>query len=258
MLTQHSKIAGGLETHWFEIDFERWTGRKGEPLDGHLARLAAFYDIEHELVESMARNARSGSQFLDKFMAEVARQLGKPRWVEKTPENILRLDTIAAYWTNAVVVHVVRDPRDLFTSMLETNKLDSVQTFIRYWAPFFQTAQRYVQTPNSEGLSLIELGYERLVTDTRVVMKELAAAIGEPFEEAMAGFDGCSEEYHKVLQVTGVHSPTLRRMMDPLTTNRIGIWKNALTPQTVKDLGAEAARCGLSDMYARMTSGQGE
>ncbi|MBT5190889.1 MAG: hypothetical protein HOM07_00975, partial [Rhodospirillaceae bacterium] len=45
MLSQHSAIASGLETHWFDIDWPNQQARGGEPLREYLHRIGDFFEI---------------------------------------------------------------------------------------------------------------------------------------------------------------------------------------------------------------------
>lgn len=42
---------------------------------------------------------------------------GKPRWAEKTPRHIFDLPLTRREWRDAIVVRVVRDPRDVALSL---------------------------------------------------------------------------------------------------------------------------------------------
>ena len=58
-------------------------------------------------------------------MDELARKEGKPRWAEKTPGNIAHIDRIWKAWPDAQIVHIIRDPRDIFASLVEAKKWDT-------------------------------------------------------------------------------------------------------------------------------------
>src|SRR4051812_21097861 len=85
MLGQHSAIASGLETYWFDWN---WPSRESDSMKIMYGRLAHFFDMDVAEVTAMAMESDSAEAFLSTLMAEVARRQGKPRWAEKTPGNI--------------------------------------------------------------------------------------------------------------------------------------------------------------------------
>jgi len=56
---------------------------------------------------------------------------GKPRWAEKTPNNILFIDTLFALFPAAQFIHMIRDPRDAFCSVREMAASEGRQAHVR-------------------------------------------------------------------------------------------------------------------------------
>ena len=104
MLAQHSAIASGLETHWFDIDWPNQQARGSEPLKAYLHRIGEFFEIGADWVDGFIDRADSAEIFLDLFMNAVARRDGKRRWVEALqPVGVLRV-RVDAYWSH---IHVL-------------------------------------------------------------------------------------------------------------------------------------------------------
>lgn len=236
MLSRHSNIAGGLETFWFDLSFteqylqekniRNWDATRNEPLKDHLGRLADFYDLKRSDVFSMAANYSSGEEFIDHFMAQYALLSGKRRWVEKTPANLLHIERIFAFWPKGYFIHVVRDPRDVFSSVRRSGKWTEPEVFSRLWIKFFSAYQKAKGTIPSG--SIMEVRYEDLVCEPERTTRNILSFIDEPWEEGVANFQGESSDFEKVKTITGKSSATLAQLSKPLVKNRIGAWKNEL------------------------------
>ena len=228
MLAQHSNIAGGLETHWCDIDWQHRTGRRGEMLDAWLERMFAFFDFDPQRGAEIVARSRDVRAFMDQFMGDVAAREGKRRWVEKTTDNILHVERIFDLWPAARMLHVVRDPRDCFLSFHGTPKQMSPQAFASLWSRYVGGGCRIDSLARSRGWAVHRLRYEALAMRPEPVMREVIAFVGEPWEEQVAFFSGKDDEYAKVLALTGHESSTLRRLQDPLTTERVALWRKRM------------------------------
>jgi hypothetical protein len=110
---------------------------------------------------------------------------GKDRWAEKTPQNIRHLAWILERFPDAVVVHIVRDGRDVVCSMREHPDWrwvgGSWQKALRP-RPLTRYAQRWL-ADTAAGMAwradprYVEIRYEDLVAEPVAVMRGLADAI---------------------------------------------------------------------------------
>jgi hypothetical protein len=73
----------------------------------------------------LVQASRSVTGLFDRYADTIKKQVGAPYFLEKTPEQALRLDYIAEHFPAAHTVFVLRDPRD---------GLRSAQNFPGYWA----------------------------------------------------------------------------------------------------------------------------
>ena len=258
MLSNHSNIAGGLETFWFDLAFSgkdlkvstrNWNGTRNEPLQEHVSRLAAYYDISKNAVLAMAERCSSGEEFIDSFMSQHARQTGKNRWVEKTPANTLHIGRIFTFWPQANFIHVVRDPRDVYSSnALKSEEWSDPATFSNLWIKFISAHKEAKKTNWSR--SMIEIRYEDLVLYPEETMRGILEFIREPWEDSVAGFQGESKDLEKVQNITGKTSSTLMRLSQPLSTTRIGAWKKELsTPEKLSQLEEIIRQAGFNEIW---------
>lgn len=259
MLGQHSNIAGGLETFWFDLDVAdknqikqstiNWDATRKEPLEQHISRLADFFDFDKDFVFSIIKICTSPEEFIDRFMSEYAALKGKKRWLEKTPANILHIERIFAFWPNAYFIHVVRDPRDVYSSnALKSEELSKPEFFARLWIKFISAYEEAKK--NCFPRSMIEIRYEDLVLDPAKTMRRVLDFVHEPWEIKVAGFYGEPQDLAKVRKITGITSSTLMRLSRPLATDRIGAWKKELfDAKCLQELEWIIQNAGFSEIW---------
>lgn len=245
MLGQHPRIAAGLETHWFELDPAAGTARYGESAEEHIRRLAGFFQIEAMPALAWWRQARTAEEFLASFMAFYAAGQGKPRWAEKTPGNLRHAERILARWPEARLIHIVRDPRDVFASFRRSEKYGGPTDYGALWCDYFEAAAAARRAAGPE--RFVECKYEALVWSPEAEMRRLLAFLDEPWDPACARFDGRPQEFEQVRELTGHESTTLAQLAEPLTQERVGGWASVLTAD---DIAAARAVCEARGLAA--------
>lgn len=251
MLGQHSRIFAGLETFWFDL------GRGSDSPATLLAacnRLAHYFGLPAADVCAFHQEAVSPERFLDRLMRAVVTREGKPRWLEKTPGNIAHVDRIWAAWPNAQVLHIIRDPRDIFASLVEAKKWSGVDEFAERWCSTIGEGERLIAAIGPDQKLYLTLRYEDLICGPEVTMRKVLDYLGEPWESQVAAFEGIEEDFQKVLEATGKESTTLKRLKEPLTAQRVGIWKQVLSKRQVDDIRGAIIRRGFLDVYERVTA----
>jgi hypothetical protein len=251
MLGQHSAIASGLETYWFDWD---WSARESASMKVMYGRLAHFFDMSVAEVTGMAMDSETAEDFLETLMAEVARRQGKPRWAEKTPGNIAHADRIWAAWPDAKIVHIIRDPRDVFASLVEAKKWDSPEEFADRWVSTIGRGLRLKGEINPSDKSYLAIRYEDLIAASEQTMRRVIDFIDEPWEAVVAQFTGRPEDFDKVLEATGKASTTLERLKEPLSGERVGIWPQVLTQNQLMEIKRAINARGYGDIYERVTA----
>ncbi len=248
MIGQHPGIVSGLETYWFDLDLDRGEGKSphSDPV-----RLARFFDLAEEEVATMIKQSPDIYRFLDMFFSRVMQRSGKIRWAEKTPGNILHMDRILVGWPDAKIVHIIRDPRDVFSSLKQARKWDTVEEFMSRWCLFLGTTERHKTNLPLGPERYLEIRYESLVTAPRETMQTVMEFCGAPWHESVGRFEGCEEDFQKVRTITGKASTTLDRLRQPVATDRIGLWRTGLSPQETKDLEAAAKAAGLLEVWRK-------
>jgi|TARA_B100002003_G_scaffold166471_1_gene154627 hypothetical protein len=267
MLSQHPSIASGPETNWFDLNWEEigqpsnrdykgrlWNLRRdGNPMT-QIEQLSKIYGFNKNRIKEITQMSSSREDFIDNFMSEYTKRLGKRRWLEKTPANILCLKKIFSKWPEAKVIHVYRDPKDIYASLKEEKIVNNVMEFVSLWSLFNDTPEKDKKCLKLSDTSLIEVHYEEIIFSTEIVMRKILDFIGEKWVDTVATFGGCEEDYHKVISVYGKASDTLDRLRNPLLKNRVGIWKKIITDDELDYMVKSVETNGLKKLFVKAES----
>jgi hypothetical protein len=250
MLGKHSMIAAGLETYWFDLKWsaDPLAGKNGE----RLYKIRDLFGIDNKVFLSIVLSSYSKEDFLTKFMGHWAHTLNKVRWLEKTPGNILFLDVIFQNWPNAKVIHIIRDPRDVYASLVEAKKWDTPEQFVEKWSLVFLASKQFKSCSDLlTAENYVEVRYEDLIANPELTVRKLLDFLGLPYEPHIKDFDGEKSDFSDVKRVTGKESTTLQRLKQPLTATRVGLWPRVLSDKQVFDFEREIEAHGLLDLYRR-------
>lgn len=147
------------------------------------SRLFTATGLDAQLVEEkVLRECRNGGDFLRIVMEEVACRQGVKRWAECTPDHILYLPRIKQTISNALVIHIIRDGRDVALSMekqcwpnqLPWDKRERRMAGGLYWEWMTRIGRR---DGAQLGADYFEVRYEDLVSRPRQVLARLSTFI---------------------------------------------------------------------------------
>jgi Sulfotransferase family len=144
---------------------------------------------------------------------------GKRRCGEKTPHNGLIAELLYEWYPDASVIHILRDPRDAVASMLRMPWApNNVVSNARAWLNFNLAARRSSGNPR-----YLLVRYEELVKNPEVELRRICAFVGEEYSPVMLepNLDA------------GVTLFWFRRAEEPVTTERLGKWREELTADQV-------------------------
>jgi hypothetical protein len=152
------------------------------------SRLFTATGLQRESLESrIMAECRNSGDFLRIVMEETAQHQGMKRWAECTPDHILYLPRIKHTIPNALVIHIIRDGRDVAVSMERQGwpkQLPWDRTRRRmagglYWRWMVQAGRRDgVQL----GSDYLEVRYEDLVSKPREVLAGLSAFVDQELD----------------------------------------------------------------------------
>jgi hypothetical protein len=249
MLGHHSRLFAGLETRWLH---EQWEGDVTIARRSWLERLSVFFNATVGELEAVCGETDSVEMCLDRIMTYLAARAGKARWIEKTPGNVGAIARIKSYWPRAHIIHIVRDPRDVYASMIESRKWINPEEFAERWRATVAAARSWLMAQGGTHPAYYELRYERLVCCPEDEMRKVLAFIGELFEPRVAAFSGQPEDFDRVRKATGKESPTLRRLAHPITTARVGVWRSIVTPEQWQAVDEKLAGAGSGEVVEEL------
>jgi len=244
MLGQHSQIAAGLETYWFDVQWDQKRGPRGETLEEYIQRLEVFFEMPETSSSTLLAKSLSAEDFLDRFMAAACLQQGKPRWAEKTPGNVRNNKRILAAWPEARILQIIRDPKDVLVSFLENKRVKDVAGFADLWMDY---VGRTEMPANS-----LTLRYEQLILEPEDAMRQVLSFVNVPWENACAEFKGKADEFQKVKKLTGISSSTLERLALPLNANRMGLWVGTLSEEQLLEMRREITARGGGTLLSKL------
>ncbi len=244
MLGEHSSFFAGLETKWC---YQTWSHDAGAQRDAWLSTLETFYDFPAGAFVRACADRTTPRSCLDRVMQLAAERAGRPRWVEKTPGNVLVLPDILDYWPTATVLHIIRDPRDVFASLVRSGKWDDPAVFAGLWVDSVDGSARWAEEDPRAREAYRELIYEDLVADPVGILRPIVEFVGEPWEDSVADFRGRPQDFEIVKQALGHHSTSLEMLQKPLTTERVGRFEDVVSPELWAKVEREVDRRGALD-----------
>lgn len=257
MLGQHSCLASGLETYWFDMQWPNAVamhqpglpGRYEKNLDRQIERLGQFYKLPASKINEFKSLSTDAETFLSLLMNEYARSINKPRWIEKTPGNILHIPRIMSNWPDAQLLVCMRNPLDVFASCREAELWDDPEKFTALWVSYYSAFQRAIDENKMDEKNYYLVSYEKLILSTEETMKQLLGFLDESYETSVANYKGQSEEFTMVKSVTGKSSTTLKRMQQPINNSRIDIYKNSVSAEEIELMKKVAINAGLEKLW---------
>ena len=136
----------------------------------------------HSIEEKIFSQCHNGGDFLRIVMEEIAQNQGVERWAECTPEHLLYLRRIKETIPDALVIHIIRDGRDV---ALSAERQGWIRPLPWYRKHPLQAAAAYwdwmVRKGREEGSRLgsdyCEVRFEELVNSPRDVLARLSEFI---------------------------------------------------------------------------------
>jgi hypothetical protein len=155
-----------------------------------IGRRLDHMEIDRDIARARLRQVRdrTPTAATEAIFGIVTERAGKPRWADKTPNQVEEIATIAGVFPNARFLHVIRDGRDVTLSYLDrpfgpANVWDAA----RHW-------NRQVRAGIREGRPLgnryLEVRYEHLVERPEESLRELCRFVDlEPRPEMLRYFE---------------------------------------------------------------------
>ena len=137
--------------------------------------------------QKVLAEVHNGGDFLRVVMEDVARSQGVPRWAECTPEHLLFLHRIKQTIPDALIIHVIRDGRDVALSLEKQKWIRPLPMYrdssrlvgALYWEWMVKKGRR----DGSElGADYCEVRFEDLIQDPRRILAQLSQFVDQELD----------------------------------------------------------------------------
>lgn len=175
-------------------------------------------------VESLARTWRpsDAAEALTELYACYAREHGKARYADKTPQHVVHIELLARSFAQARFVHLIRDGRNVVSSLLDyphgpTRFVDGVE----YWRYRVSAGRRAGARLGPD--RYLEIRYEALVDDPEAALREICAFIELPYEPEMLAYHSRAGQL-----LTGIADPNQHKNISRPPTRDIRDWRTTM------------------------------
>lgn len=173
-----------------------------------------------------------------------AQKLNKPRWGDKSLHTERYAAPIFAAYPGARILHMMRDPRDRYASVLARWKTRrgragaGTAMWLASEALARHNRQRYPQ-------QYMIVRYETLAAQPETTLKEICAFIGEPYSDEMLTMRGARK-----FRDEGSNSSYGERKPGVISTSSIGRYRQVLSPMQIAFIQRRAAQAMQRYDYA--------
>jgi hypothetical protein len=195
MLDAHPELAIGPETQFVPdlIELARGGASADELVDAMTAaRTWNDFDLEADAVRARAAGGDL-SAVLRAFYGLYAAAHGKPRWGEKTPAYVRRMEAIAGVLEESRFVHLIRDGRDVALSR-RARGMGAGKPMAKaagLWRKRIEAAREAAGRLRGR---YVELRYEDLVADPERCLRRVCELIELDYDPAMLAYhEGAGE-----------------------------------------------------------------
>lgn len=181
-----------------------------------------------EIEKTILEQCRHAGDFLRLAMEEIARTQGMRRWAENSPEGLLHLPVIKALIPDALVVHILRDGRDVASSLAQVKYVrpfpwDQRQGLLGsgvYWEWIVQRGRAGGQ---ALGADYLEVRFEDLLSEPQRTLDEIGRFIDHDLN-------------YEVIRKTGYGSvskpnTSFKAESPSAGFSPVGRWKKIFSPQ---------------------------
>lgn len=242
LLASHPNIAMSRRTNWWTYFY----GRFGDlAVDAHLDRCLDTmrrYRRHRKLDPDWDRlrgdfiaGERGYGRLFALMEEQHAARLGRPRWGDKSLHTERYAELVFDQFPDARIVHMVRDPRDRYASVLRRWKRvrGGAGASTAAWVASIRLGERN-RANQPDGYRLLR--YEDLATRPEETMREVCAFIGEPFAPRMLAMEGATD-----FRDAGGNSSFEQFASGAISTSSIGRYRSVLDPADIAFIQDEAA-----------------
>jgi hypothetical protein len=225
MLDSHPNIYCGPESGL--LYFKTLTSKR-------IRRLSQVFEINEKEVRTLAKQSDSFPKFIEVFFNVLKERAEKPRWGDKTPQNVLHIHRIFRIFPKSRFIHMIRDGRDVSCSLrtfpqfkivdgqrIELDTHNPLEACIKRWVHDVQIGMRWRGDPR-----YIEVRYEDLVEHIEGTAKRILEFLEEPWSENVTQFHKVQSESREDVKM--VQNPGATQ---PVYSSAYGRWRREFSEE---------------------------
>jgi hypothetical protein len=202
-----------------------------------------------DITQKVLEQCTNGGNFLRILMEAIARKQGVRRWADCTPEHLLHLPRIKETIPDALIVHIIRDPRDVALSTekqgyirpLPWDRTPRTMVAGLYWDWIVNRGRRDGQ---ALGQDYLEVHFEDLISNPPSVLSRIGEFIDHDLDHEriqQVGIGSVSDPNSSFADKSSskAFSP-VGRWREKFPPNDLAMFE-ALVGRTMQDLGYQLA-----------------
>jgi len=193
------------------LDSDRWIKRTG---------LSSKKLLAHARKEGVI----TGGSLYRALLSLYAKQLDKPCYGDKDPRSVEYLEIIAQTLPGVMIIHVIRDPRDVLASKKKAAWSHKRGSLYHIFANRVQMRIGRTLGPKLLAQNYHELIYEALIADPEAVLHNLCLQLGLSYEHKMLEFNRSAKELVSESEISWK-----KETLGPLLKDNHGKWKQSLS-----------------------------
>lgn len=192
-------------------------------------------DIDWDRVRTDFRSGgdHSYAALFDAIESQVAGRLGKPRWGDKSLHTERYAEAIIEAFPSARILHMIRDPRDRFASVMARWKVrrGGAGASVAEWLESARLAEANCARWSS---NCMIVRYEDLASDPVGAMQAVCDFLGEPYAPEMLEMEGAAE-----FRDAGANSSYGPRKVGVISPASVGKYREVLSPAEISFIQAK-------------------
>lgn len=243
LLASHSNISMSRRTNMWRWFYGKY-GDLSRPADFEACletmlryeRMQPLQPDEDRIRREFGQGEPSYGRLFALFHEHLAERRGKGRWGDKSLHTEHHADQVFREFPSARMVHMMRDPRDRYASILK--RYDRPQRGVapatgRWLASTWVAGRNVRRYPDR----YMVVRYEDLAARTVETLEAVCSFLGEPYEPSMLAMGGAPD--HGAI---GGNSSFGRIEPDTISTSSIGRFRTVLRPEEIAYLQLSCGR----------------
>ncbi len=190
-----------------------------------------YRGLKREDLDACRRASRDIVQFYDAYTQAILARTDAGRFVEKTPQHVLRIAFLRRHFPAAQFINLCRDGRDCLCSARSNQSViqsTSAPRFARYWRRCVRARQAQGRAPN-----VLDVKYEELARDPEQTVRAMMDFLGEEFDPRQI-----DPAHYSQTHLSGVKA--FERLQGPISDGTVGRWRQELSPADVRSFSRVA------------------